>query len=187
MVRLRQQQPRQVSIALLVLTCLLIASCGNKSNKLYDPAKVNFNVAYNPIFDNQFYPSLILATESVQSLTNTAEQGLIPFTFSVTAPSDGCVLRVVIDSSVLNYVTILQEVLPHRGEQFTIQGTAKWKYDNLRRTRQGYPVDLTFTCYINDEEVDIENLRINCRSINECPLSLAGGNRREDTRWLFAA
>lgn len=187
MVRLRQQQPRQVSIALLALTCLLIASCGSKSNKLYDPAKVNFTVAYNPIFDNQFYPSLILATESVQSLSNTAEHGLIPFSFSVTAPSDGCVLRVVIDSSVLNYVTILQEVLPHRGEQYTIQGTAKWKYDNLRRTRQGYPVDLTFTCYINDEEVDIENLRINCRSINECPLSLAGGNRREDTRWLFAA
>ena len=190
MVRLHHPKPRQAGLALIALTCLtiLLTSCGGgKSNKLFDPAKVGFTATYNPIYDNQFYPSLILASESAQTFNDPVAQKLTPFSFTVTAPADGCVLRVVIDSSVLNYVTIIQEVLPHRGEQYTIQGTAKWKYDNLRSTRLGYPVDLTFTCYINDEEVDIENIRLNCRSINECPLSLANGSQRVDTRWLFAA
>jgi hypothetical protein len=106
-------------------------------------------VAVNPFLDNQLYPSLILATTS----SNTFNFQLAAFTVEVTAPTDNAVLRVVIDSSALNYVTIVQEILPRRGETYRFQPAVKWKYDVLRALRQPGAVDLTFTCFVNDEEV----------------------------------
>ena len=115
---------------------------------MFNPAQVAFSVQYNPLFDNQIYPSLLLATNN--QLT-TDHLTLNTFTFSLTAPADNSVLRIVIDSSALNYITIIQEILPRRGEQYTFHPSLKWKYDILRRLRQPGAIDLTFTCYINDE------------------------------------
>ena len=162
---------------------LILASCQHKAGvKQFDPRQVDFTASYNTLFDNQVYPALVLGMN--QSAAGTATP---LFTISVTAPRDGSVLRVVVDSSSLSYVTIIQEILPQRGERYTFQPALKWKYDVLRRTRLPGAVDLTFTCYINDEEVDVKNLHLGCRSVNECPLSLSGGGQSSDFRWLFAA
>ncbi len=162
---------------------LLAASCQPKAgNKQFDPRQVAFQAEYNPLFDGQIYPSLILGLNQSSNLSQ------IPiFNLSVTAPRDNSVLRVVIDSSSLNYVTIIQEILPHRGERYTFQPSLKWKYDIMRRLRQPGAIDLTFTCYINDEEVDINNLHLGYRTVNECPLSLVADGQTYDFRWLFAA
>lgn len=152
---------------------------------MFDPAQVAFSVQYNPLFDNQIYPSLLLATN--QNSQDNSDFQFSIFNLQVTAPADNSVLRIVIDSSALNYVTIIQEILPRRGEQYTFHPSLKWKYDILRRLRQPGAIDLTFTCYINDEEVDIKNLHLAYRSINECPLSLVADGRTHDFRWLFAA
>ncbi|MBO4600400.1 MAG: hypothetical protein J5641_06635, partial [Bacteroidales bacterium] len=97
------------------------------------------------------------------------------------------VLRITIDSSKLNYVTIFQEVLPTKDMRYTFHPTVKWKFDQLYRTRQQGTADLTFTCYINDEEVDVKNLRINYRSANDCLLSIRDATGHNlDYRWLFA-
>ena len=181
------------------LFILFLASCGApQKNKQYDPAKVNFTASVNPLFDGHLYPSLILAlnhSAATQPLAGTtAQPPLAPLTISVTAPTSNAVLRIVVDSSDLNYVTILQEILPSRGETYTFQPSIKWKYDRLRLVRQHRPLDLTLTCYINDEETDIRNLHIDIRSVNECPLSFRyndptgkGTNTIVDTRFLFAA
>lgn len=203
MVRIRYTQPRPYKVknkngkarnnlaqfgraSLLVVfsfSLLPFLACQHKtSGKLFDPKQVDFVVAYNPLFDNQLYPSLILATN--HSSLNTQHPTL---SCSVTAPADNSVLRIVVDSSLLNYVTIIQEILPHRGETYTFIPSIKWKYDILRRLRQPGAVDLTFTCYINDEEVDIKNLHIGYRSVNECPLTLVHDGNNADFRWLFAA
>ena len=162
---------------------LLAASCQPKAgNKQFDPRQVAFQAEYNPLFDGQIYPSLILGLNQSSNLSQ------IPiFNLSVTAPRDNSVLRVVIDSSSLNYVTIIQEILPNRGERYTFQPSLKWKYDIMRRLRQPGAIDLTFTCYINDEEVDINNLHLGYRTVNECPLSLVADGQTNDFRWLFAA
>lgn len=180
MVRLRHTKPgpHKIGFPLLFLTLFLVACHAGSGNKLYNPSEVGFSVACNPLFDNQLYPSLILAT---------GNRGDSSFSIQVTAPADNCVLRVIADSSVLNYVTIVQEVLPHRGEVYTFTLTPKWKYDILRQMRQPRSVDITFQCYINDEQVDIKNLHLSCRSVNECPLSISHGGRQYDFRWLFAA
>lgn len=170
----------------LLAAVMLLAGCHSKnaSNKLYNPSQVAFSARCNPILDNQLYPSLILAVSGQQgSDTKSLPADCSTLQVSVTAPTDNCVLRVVLDSSVINYVTISQEILPHRGESYTFDIKPKWKYNILRKIRQPAQVDLTLTCYINDEEVDIKNLNITCRSVNECPLSL----KNTDFRFLFAA
>ena len=189
MVRICYSKPRiserHIKLVALVgiMALMAFSSCHVKRGpKMFDPATVAFTASYNPLFDNQLYPSLILAT---QSLSHADTQPL--FSVTLTAPADNSVLRVVVDSSSLNYVTILQEILPRRGEQYTFTAPLKWKYEVLRRMRQPSSVDVTFTCYINDEEVDIKNLHLACRTVNECPLSLLHDGQIVDFRWLFAA
>lgn len=174
MVRLHRTKSTLAAIALL----LLVGCKQAGQQRLYNPREVAFSAVYNPIYDQQLYPSLILSSLSPEETS---------FTVSVTAPTDGCVLRVVIDSSAINYVTYLQEVLPHKGEVYTFEASPKWKYDILRHMRQPNSVDFTFSCFINDEEVDIKNLRLQCRTVNECPLSLMYKGKTYDFRPLFAA
>ena len=168
---------------ILLAVAMLLAACHNPAGtKQFDPRMVDFTATYNTLFDNQLYPALILG---LNQTTDNTQPPL--FTIAVTAPRDNSVLRVVVDSSALNYVTIIQEILPTRGQRYTFQPSLKWKYDVLRLTRQPGAVDFTFTCYINDEEVDIKNLHLGCRSASECPLSLRGDGGACDFRWLFAA
>lgn len=167
------------------LAALLLAACHPKSPKVYDPAQVDFKARYNAIFEGQFYPSLVLGLAHGQSERAADSNAL--FSVAATAPANNAVLRITIDSSNLNYVTIFQEVMPKRGERYTFYPSIKWKFENLYRLRQQGVTDLTFTCFINDEEVDVENIRLNFRSANDCLLSVRDASGLHDFRWLFAA
>lgn len=172
---------------IMAAALLLLAGCKSRGTKLYDPAVVNFQASYNSFLENQFYPSLVLGVASLRDASYAQNDTDALFTVSVTAPVDNAVLRVNIDSSNLNYVTIYQDVLPVKGTRYTFHPTVKWKFDKLYRTRQQGTADLTFTCFVNDEEVDVKNVRINYRSANDCPLSIRDKkNRTHDYRWLFA-
>lgn len=169
---------------LLLLGSVLLGSCSHPAKpKLYDPSLVKFRASYNPSLDGIIYPSMVMA---LANYTGPVQRPL--FNVRVTAPTNNAVLRVVVDSSALNYVTILQEVLPRKGGTYHFEPLVKWKFDQLYNLRQPGAVDFTFTCYINDEEVDVKNLRLNYRNVNECPLSIIDTTGRvEDYRWLFAA
>lgn len=178
---------RTPSLRPLCWCCVVLATltvgCGqHTANKRYKPEQVSFAIESNPYLENKIYPSLVLA---ISTYSGTDSQTF--FTAHVTAPTANAVLRIVVDSTVLNYTTVVQEVLPTYGEAYTIPIVLKWKFDRLYRLRQPGTVDLTFTCYINDEEVDLKNVRVNYRSVNECMLSVKGRNKIYDTRWLFAA
>lgn len=167
------------------MAVVLLCGCHHTTSpKIFDPSQVDFKVEFNPLYSNCLYPSLILGQANYNG--NYDNDALALISLEVTAPRDGAVLRIVIDSSRLSYVTIDQEVLPKRGQRYTFHPTIKWKYDNLYATRQQGSIDLTFTCYINDEEVDIKNLHINYRSVNECLLSARYHGKVQDFRWLFA-
>ena len=169
-------------VLLAAVAALVMASCGGSKSKTFDPAQVAFSVAFNPIFDNILYPSIVLGQTNY---SGPDQQQL--FSYTVTAPKDNTVLRVVMDSSLLNYVSISQEILERRGETYTFAPVVKWKYDNLYRLRQQGSVDISFTLFLNDEEVDIKTLRINYRTVNECPLSIVNKGQYHDFRWLFTA
>ena len=173
---------KQFLVIVLAMLCMTACDHWGRHKGMFDPDLVKFNANYNPTFDNQLYPSFLLA---LNSYSGPAE--LEPFTVSVTSPVNNGVLRVVLDSSNLNYVSILQETLPKKGERYTFHPIVKWKYDKLYATRQSGNIDLTFTCYINDEEVDIKNLKLQYRSVNECPLNLRDASGHNvDVRWMFA-
>ena len=176
---------RCASLLVFTFYLLLFNSCGSPSHKQFDPQKVNFSAELNPLFDSQLYPSLILGLN--QTRDNNLSSQLSPFSVQVTAPANNTLLRVVIDSSIFNYVTTFEEILPHKGEVYTFQPSLNWKYDHLSSVRQSRPLDLTFTCYINDEQVITKNLHFTLRTVNECPLSFQHASQRIDTRWLFAA
>lgn len=174
-------------IFLFSLSVVLLASCHIKKPKVYDPAQVRFEASYNPYLENQFYPSLVMGVASLSDQSYGLNDTTALFSVSATAPVSNAVLRITIDSSKLNYVTIFQEVLPVKDMRYTFYPSVKWKYDRLYRIRQQGGADLTFTCYINDEEVDVKNLHVNYRSANDCLLSVRDTNgHNHDYRWLFA-
>lgn len=179
---------RRASLLVFSFYLLVFSSCQFGGPKLYDPAQVKFHAEYNPLYENQFYPSLVMAADHTNSQLSTLNPQLSTFSVSVTSPANHAVLRVTIDSSRLNYVTIFQEELPRRGERYTFYPTVKWKYDKLYALRQRGTADLTFTCYINDEEVDIDNVRINYHSVGDCLLSIRDtAGKLNDFRWMIAA
>ncbi len=166
-----------------IVAALLLVACQARVQKTIDPTVVNFEAVYDADFNSVLYPSMMLALSNYQG-SDMPEL----FTVSLTSPKNNSVVRIVVDSTMLNYVSIMQESLPKKGQRYTFTPVIKWKFDNLYRLRQPGLVDLTFTCYVNDEEVDVKTIRLNYRSINECLLSLIGKNGRyRDYRWLFTA
>ncbi len=172
---------------LSVLFCTMLAlltSCNRiEIKRTIDPKVVSFSAQYDADFDGVIYPSMILA------LANYSGTDVKPlFSVSVTAPQNNAVLRVVVDSTALNYVSITQETLQRKGVTYSYTPVIKWKFENLYRLRQQGYIDLTFTCYINDEQVDVKNIRLNYRPVNECLMSLIGADGQyHDYRWLFVA
>jgi len=188
------QKNKKMSLVLrrffiMTLAVLALTGCQQHSrNKLYDPSLVDFRVSYNSFLDGQLYPSLLMGAAQLSDPNYALNDTNALFSISLTAPVSNAVLRVSIDSTKLNYVTIIQEMMPVKGVRYTFYPTVKWKYDKLYRTRQQGNADLTFTCYINDEEVDVKNVRLNYRSANECLLSVRDEHgHNHDYRWLFAA
>ena len=168
----------------LLLIPILLISCGNiEIKKTIDPKVVDFEAQYNADFENVLYPSMLLA---LANSDEGLEQPL--FQVGVTAPSNNAVLRIVTDSTLINYVSITQETLPKKGTRYTFEPVIKWKYETLYKLKQQGNIVLTFTCFINDEEVDVKNIKLNFRPVNECLMSQVGADGKyRDYRWLFAA
>ena len=163
---------------------LLLGSCNKISiKKTIDAKSVDFQASYNEDFDNVLYPSMLLALANYRG--NDMDT---LFSVSVVAPQNNALMRIVADSTALNYVSITQETLPKKGVRYTFAPVIKWKFQNMYSMRHQGIIDLTFTCYINDEEVGVKNIRLNYRPTNECLMSLIGRDGRyHDYRWLFAA
>lgn len=182
---MNNQQVKHTAVVVLMVVAMIFAGgCSEKKSvRTIDPQKVNFEVAYDANFDGIVYPSLIMG---LANYNGKVESDF--FSYRVTSPKDNSVLRIVMDSSVLNYITFFQANLPNKGGTYTFYPLVKWKYDNLIRLKQPGKVDFTFTCYINDEEVDVKNIRLNYRTINECLLGIRDtANKYIDYRWMFAA
>ncbi|MCQ2343541.1 MAG: hypothetical protein MJ002_01300 [Paludibacteraceae bacterium] len=149
---------------------------------------VNFQATYNVSFENLFYPSLVLGLSHFVPDDSVINEKTSFFTVKATAPCHNAVMTLVIDSTPLNYTTQVQQVLEQRNHRYTLHPIVKWKYDDLYRIRRQGVVDLTIHCIIDDEEVDVKNIRINYRSANECLLSLKDtAGEIHDFRWMFTA
>lgn len=172
-------------VPVLFVSLTLVMGCGRFKAKRYNPAHVKFDVQYNAAFENQIYPSLILGLS--HRMSDNQDSTLI-FSVSVNSPCSNAVLKIVVDSTFLNYTTTTQVVLSKIGSRYTVIPAIKWRYDRLYSLRRHGNVDFTIHCIINDEEVDVKNLHLSYRSANDCLLSVRDANGvNHDFRWMFAA
>lgn len=173
------------AVFVLIASLIVIGGCARVKSKRFNPSHVNFEVKYNAAFEGQIYPSLILGLS--HRMSDNPDSILI-FSASATAPCPNAVLKVVIDSTNLNFATTTQVVLSKMGYRYTVIPAINWRYDRLYNLRRHGDVDITVHCIINDEEVDVKNLHLSCRSVNDCLLSVRGVNGiTHDFRWMFAA
>ena len=164
---------------IVLLATLALAGC----NTATKPGKANFQVTYQPLFDGILYPSLILGYNNY-----TGGDRYDLFQARLTPPADNAEMRIVIDSSAINYETEIVETLGRRGVEHTFALQPKWKYDVLRRLRQPGIIDLTFSCYLDGERVGVRNLHLGYRSVNECLLSARDtSGATTDFKWMFCA
>ena len=164
---------------ILLLTVAVLCGCNNASK----PGKANFQVSYQPMLDGILYPSLILGYNNY-----TGNDQFDFFLARLTPHIDNAVMRIVIDSSAINYETEILETLGKHGTELTFAINPKWKYDVLRNLRQPGMIDITFSCYLNDERVGVRNLHLSYRSVNECLLSVRDtAGELTDFKWMFCA
>ncbi len=170
-------------LAIIFFLIFLIINCEGVKKRTILPSDVNFSVEYDKNFDHTIYPSLIVGLSN-QFNRQTSDF----FTFKLKSPIDKSVLRIKIEETPLSSETIFQTQLGARGSEYQFSPVIKWKYDKLKQISQQGTVDFTFICYVNDEEVSVENMRLNYRSINECVLGLVDtSNKYVDYKWMFAA
>lgn len=173
------------SILALFVVLVSFGSCVRVRSKMFNPSHVKFEVGYNAAFEDQIYPSLILG---MSHLMSDNSDSITLFSASATAPCPNAVLKIVIDSTKLNYATTTQVVLSKMGYRYTVHPAIKWRYDRLYDLSRHGNVDITVHCVINDEEVDVKNLHLSYRSANDCLLSVRDANGvNHDFRWMFAA
>lgn len=171
-----------IALIMMATTLAFTVSCDIRRSQ-YDAAKVAFNVTYQPLFDNILYPSLVLGYSNYNG-----ENRYELFSAEATAPVDNAVLRIEIDSSALTYQTTIEQTMTRRNTRIHFYPRLKWKYDVLRSIRQPGMIDLTFTCYINNEKVGVRNIHLTYRSVNECLLSIRDSlGQLQDFKWMFCA
>ena len=118
--------------SVILALALLMVSCNSiVKKKTIDAKSVNFEATYNEDFDNVLYPSMLLALANYRG-----DDMDTLFTVSVVAPQNNALLRIVVDSTVLNYVSITQETLPKKGVRYTFAPVIKWKFQSMYRMRQ---------------------------------------------------
>ena len=93
---------------ILLLTVAVLCGCNNASK----PGKANFQVSYQPMLDGILYPSLILGYNNY-----TGNDQFDFFQARLTPHVDNAVMRIVIDSSAINYETEILETLGKRGTE----------------------------------------------------------------------
>ena len=152
----------------LILLAIGIIGC-EKDNAQVDKeitsGDLNFSVTYEQTMDNTIYPSLILALSNYSAQENESFE-LIKY--RLTAPEKDAELKVELDISTINNQTTFQKFVTGDGTEKSFTPMISWNYENLESLTQPGNVDLSFTCYIDDKEIDNKNLRLSYRSINEC-------------------
>jgi len=152
----------------LILVAISFVSC-EKENTQVDKEitsdELNFSVTYDQTFDNTVYPSLILALSNYSAQENESFELI---NYNLTVPEKDCELKVELDNSTINNQTTFQKFLNGDGTVKSFNPMISWNYDNLKSLTQPGNVDLSFTCYIDDEEIDNKSMRLSYRSINEC-------------------
>ena len=179
----------KINLYILLITLISgIVSCQSEEieiDKKITSEDLNFSVSFDESFENTIYPSYILGLSSYSASQNKSFELL---NYNITSPDRESDLKIKISESSLNHECIFQEYLTSVNQEIDYYPMITWNYENLKKFDQPGTVNLSFTCYIDNEEIDNKSLRLNYRSVNECVYGMIDneGNYR-DLSWMFAA
>jgi hypothetical protein len=126
---------------------------------------LNLKISYYGPLENTIYPSVILGLSNYSARENYS-LGLIKY--KLTTPKNKCSLKIKLLQSTVNNETVFQEQLDLKGRKNEFFPKINWNYEKLKSLKQQGTVDLSFTCYIDNKEIDNQSLRLSYRSVNEC-------------------
>lgn len=177
-----------------VLPFLMILFLGLISCEKEDPIEIdspitsedlNLQISFDNSLENTIYPSLILGLSNYSAQTN---ESLELIQYNLTSPKDNCSMKIKLAQSTVNNETIFQEQLGIKGSEESFYPLIGWNYENLKSFDQHGNVDLSFTCFIDNAEIDNQSLRLSYRSVNECVYGMIDeDNNYVDLKWMFAA
>ena len=142
--------------------------------------------------DNSIYPSLIIATSTLQLDEDEDETQLgDPMGLTgvwIKAPADNTPVVVEVSSGKLIQPSRFTGVLKKQGETYYIAPMLKYDYDTLLAVRQPFPEVVTASVSVNGEALGEKSKRVPVRSINDCVLGFDDDDGGwVDTSWLMAA
>jgi len=146
---------------------------------------LNLKISYYGPLENTIYPSVILGLSNYSARENYS-LGLIKY--KLTTPKNKCSLKIKLLQSTVNNETVFQEQLDLKGRKNEFFPKINWNYEKLKSLKQQGTVDLSFTCYIDNKEIDNQSLRLSYRSVNECVYGMIDEDGNYvDLKWMFAA
>jgi hypothetical protein len=141
-------------------------------------------------FDNQIFPSLIIATANAKQDTPTYYIG-DAFGFigvALTSPRDNSLLRVAVTVDEIAPFTEYEAVLPKAGKRYEVYPFLKYRYDLLHRINQPFPVNITIKVKIDSEPNATITRRAQVRPLSECLTSYVDKEGKlRSAHWMFSA
>jgi len=146
---------------------------------------INFSVTFDRDLEKTIYPSIILGTSNY---LNSQNKNFNFFEYSLINPNLDCELMVLLSQTNINHETIFQESLYENNQYYSFFPSINWNYENLKYLNQPGTIDLSFKIYIDGQNIDNKNLRLNYRSVNECVYGIIKEDGSYiDMKWMFAA
>lgn len=175
----------RIKYFLPVIFIFLFAACGSGDHDDYGPDALQMKVSTDALAENTIYPSLLLGTGK---LSAQSDEEFDLFDVSFNNPQKGANIKIKFEATKLNLETTYSINHCEKGEQ-TVSPRIKWDYDALAACRTQGLVDFTVVAYLDDQETDRCNLRMNYRSVNECVFGVYDPKSEEYTNlaWLFGA
>ncbi len=132
--------------------------------------------------DSQLFPSMILATATQRP--DDAEDDSEPdpevlgdrygaVGVSITAPKANMKVRVILlENGVMNRSS-WSGLLQTAGTEYYVAPKVNWKFEQLRKTRQQVPLNVTFEVEVNGKSLGEQTETLTLRTVNDCPFGVS--------------
>ena len=147
-------------------------------------SELNFQVAYDEVYEQTFYPSLVLG---LANRVAQEDESFELINYSLTNPREKSEMLIKLNASALTEETTFRQTLEGKGKEFTFSPAINWDYQKLRALKQPGNANLSFSISIDGEEIDNQTLRLSYRSVNECVYGIVIDGEYRDWKYMFAA
>ncbi len=143
-------------------------------------------------FDQQLFPSYLIATASIRHGKSAADPqrlgdplGLLGV--EVVSPGENTLIKVTIECDDYFETSVFSGKLSDAEATYRITPKIKYRYDRLAQCEQAAPISVTFRVQLGQETEEEQTVTCTMRSINDCPFAFKHGEEIVDASFAFAA